>query len=222
MAAPEAKCGLAIAVLSVMRRMRRRKTTIQWTDRLAGLAAEDDTDDENPSSGTTTKGRNIPKIHIEAVAVSLRLEGPYFTPADPAQYNTVVSLVAGTGISGALAIAGAFKEMERQFSLSVSTGDNILASKCLTGRGQQDISVEEKEKLSISSVKRENICTRCIVVWSVREENFIELPDLKSISLSPYLYHPVLTFNQVHRPQISRSESISLETADQEFQQKRL
>jgi NAD(P)H-flavin reductase len=39
----------------------------------------------------------------------MRLEGPYFTPANPERYETVICLVAGTGVSGALAIAAAFQ-----------------------------------------------------------------------------------------------------------------
>lgn len=42
--------------------------------------------------------------------MALRLEGPYFSPADPSRYDVVVCLVAGTGVSGALAIAAAFTE----------------------------------------------------------------------------------------------------------------
>ncbi|KAI5370368.1 Putative ferric reductase transmembrane component-like domain-containing protein [Septoria linicola] len=45
--------------------------------------------------------------------LSLRLEGPYFTAAKPTAYRTVVCLVAGTGISGAIAIAWAFDAQNR-------------------------------------------------------------------------------------------------------------
>ena len=47
-------------------------------------------------------------INTAHAAIGVRAEGQYFTPADPARYHTVVCIVAGTGISGALAIIGAF------------------------------------------------------------------------------------------------------------------
>ncbi|KAL8792200.1 MAG: hypothetical protein Q9195_005222 [Heterodermia aff. obscurata] len=68
----------------------------QWTNKLASLVE----DAQLLESGTMRPPT--------AITTSLRLEGPYFTPADPATYSTVICLVAGTGISGAIAIAAAY------------------------------------------------------------------------------------------------------------------
>lgn len=42
--------------------------------------------------------------------ISLRLEGLYFTPADPSRYQTVVCLVAGTGISSGKSLVKSIKK----------------------------------------------------------------------------------------------------------------
>ena len=52
-------------------------------------------------------------INVKGTEVSLRLEGPYFCAAEPSRYEIVVCLVAGTGISGAIAIGASFNESMR-------------------------------------------------------------------------------------------------------------
>lgn len=83
------------------------------------------------------------------IDVALRLEGPYFSPADPSRYHKVVCLVAGTGISGAIAIAGAFAESQRSRVQSTS------------------------EKASLPSTSP---WQKCVVIWSVKSSDFVELP----------------------------------------------
>ncbi|KUJ09556.1 uncharacterized protein LY89DRAFT_675728 [Mollisia scopiformis] len=138
-----------------MRCLRRRTPSAQWTNKLAGFSQDID----NSSSSTNDSSSTLSTL-TKGLPVSLRLEGPYFTPADPYRYKTVICIVAGTGVSGALAIAGAFKELERQ-SLQVTSTPNSEA--------------ERK-----SSVSTSRIWTRCVVIWSVREEHFIQLPELSS------------------------------------------
>ncbi len=96
--------------------------------------------------------------------ISVRLEGPYFTPADPARYNTVICLVAGTGISGAIAIAGAFAKIIRDKAECCDTGGKTCTL------------------YDPSTV----VWKRCVIVWSVREEDYVELPLLQRI-LTPLL-----------------------------------
>lgn len=89
------------------------------------------------------------------VDVALRLEGPYFSPADASRYDTVVCLVAGTGISGAIAIAAAF---------NASAQDS-------TERGQKG-----------DEVHRASRWRRCVIVWSVKETDDIELPFIQPMA----------------------------------------
>ncbi len=158
--AQEAKRGFAPAMFGMVRRLRRRRPQSQWTNKLASIAVE---------NGSAPYAKGIP--------VSLRLEGPYFTPADPARYRTVVCLVAGTGVSGALAIAGMFKELERK-AASVIINDRNLG-KHPHGEGKVDDLVD-REISQVQPPLHRRVWTRCIVLWSVREDCFITLPDLKS------------------------------------------
>ena len=89
-----------------------------------------------------------------SIPVRLRLEGPYFSPADPHRYDTVVCMVAGTGISGALAIASAFNH--------VAPND---APPSGTTRTQ--------------SLRR---WRRCIIIWSVKADDDIALPFLEPMA----------------------------------------
>lgn len=86
---------------------REEKTSKQWTNKLASLADADSSDGSMPEK--VDDPEQYPGAHVSTLAnTSLRLEGPYFTPANPALYDTVICLVAGTGVSGAIAIAAAF------------------------------------------------------------------------------------------------------------------
>ncbi|KAH7327415.1 hypothetical protein BKA65DRAFT_566857 [Rhexocercosporidium sp. MPI-PUGE-AT-0058] len=156
---PEAKRGFAPTIFGMVRRIRRRKSQSQWTNKLASLAAEDGRIKRKRTSDGLELGNG-------GFQVSLRLEGPYFTPADPKRYRTVVCLVAGTGVSGALAIASMFKELERQ---DVTPTINS-ASKL------KELGVEE----SAETLAQTRLWIRCVVLWSVRSDNFIDLPALKT------------------------------------------
>ena len=152
------------------------KPTIQWTDRLAGLADQPETP-PGDIEGSTLGAQQRPMLSKHSTAASLglthrprmvdiglRLEGPYFTPAEPQHYKTAICFVAGTGVSGALAIAGAFVEMKRQ-------------------QAEDD----EKSRLELLNAKSCSaaypaagaIWERCLVVWSVREDEYVDLPYLK-------------------------------------------
>ena len=106
----------------IFRGKKQRVQSTQWTARLAALV------DEHHSS--SPKQQSDPDIDMEKSAVmfnpeeiridvALRLEGPYFSPADPSRYNTVVCLVAGTGVSGAIAIAAAFNYAARNDTANI-------------------------------------------------------------------------------------------------------
>jgi hypothetical protein len=169
---PELKTGF---IPIFMTRLRHGGHSTQWTNKLAGFAQDEDASRSsmttNRDSDTYVPGKGLP--------VSIRLEGPYFTPAETYRYNTVVCIVAGTGISGALAIAGAFKELEKQStSNTVSTNsNNILA---ISKEGSLETKSEMERKSSFTSNNGTHRWTRCIIIWSVREDHYIELPELES------------------------------------------
>lgn len=178
----EAKWGLVPAIFGAWRRMRRRarpKERLQWTARLAGLsekakhdemvriATQDSNGDLNRLETTQTRTPSS----LRGVPVNLRLEGPYFTPANPAAYETVVCLVAGTGVSGALAIIGAFKEIERK-RLDVEGSTVDLGPEC-------DDACQQARNEMNGGNKR--VWRRLVVVWSVRENDFVALEDLQSL-----------------------------------------
>ncbi|KAI4157934.1 MAG: hypothetical protein L6R39_000566 [Caloplaca ligustica] len=115
---------------------------VEWTDKLAS-SLDHKIMEQNEIS---LEGQ-------ESLDLALRLEGPYFSPADPSRYHTVVCLVAGTGISGAIAIAGAFCALQR---LRVTAGP-----------------------VSPKPLHPGAAWRRCIVIWSVREKDYIDLPCLE-------------------------------------------
>ncbi|KAJ5383011.1 hypothetical protein N7517_000922 [Penicillium concentricum] len=83
--------------------------TLQWTDKLAGLAdnyrplstsgdnfsTNQSIDTSSIESSNKSQVRTYPSPGVE---ISLRLEGPYFSEADPWRYRTAICFVAGTGI----------------------------------------------------------------------------------------------------------------------------
>lgn len=91
-----------------------------------------------------------------SVDLALRLEGPYFSPADPSRYHTVVCLVAGTGISGAIAIAGAFSALQTSHSAAA------------LGNPTPNFSLP--------------VWRRCIINWSVRETDYSDILPLMPTS----------------------------------------
>ena len=171
---------------------KRRTPKLQWTNRLAGLV-----DDPEPRSSTASPSNSVTHDQSKSnadpppsaqgkehptVDVPLRLEGPYFTPVDPARYRTVVCFVAGTGVSGAIAIANAFTELERERSTPLKfPGDTPVKTNPHPFEGQPT-----------------QVWQRCVVVWSVREEDYVDLPFLQGqrpLSLpcsQPYPYPVIL------------------------------
>lgn len=132
----------------------------QWTNKLADLVHQDDqpteTAVESRSKGNAVQSNSRAMTSLDdsppKIDISLRLEGPYFSPAYPSSYSTVVCLVAGTGISGAIAVAGAFTEVQR-LRAAAKDEDTCCASGATTVLWQ-----------------------RCIIIWTVRSEDWIELP----------------------------------------------
>lgn len=134
-----------------------QKRGTQWTSRLAALV--DDEEGGRQSSGPVVRKSNTSNPSPEEtghnsnheVSTSVRLEGPYFTYANPEAYKTVICLVAGTGLSGAIAIAAAFKAQQSRIRSACSA--------------------------SATTVGRAGGCwERCIVHWTVRESNFVKVP----------------------------------------------
>lgn len=122
------------------------KKATQWTNRLGSLVDEDvgsaRTDDKEASAGTNVLG--WPDVEARRADTELRLEGPYFTPANPEQFRTVICFGAGTGLSGCLAIAAAFNARHAS--------------------------------------KNSGIWQRCIVIWSVRERDYVDMPFFDGVT----------------------------------------
>jgi hypothetical protein len=144
------------------------KPTLQWTDKLASVADKSTSLLASGENSGINQSSGAPSIELDGetpstayssqdVDVSLRLEGPYFTAVNPSRYKTVICYVAGTGISGAIAIARAFLAQKRQQRTALEDG---------CGWGPNDRPTT-------------SICERCVVIWSVRAENYIDLPYIK-------------------------------------------
>ncbi|MCJ1432439.1 hypothetical protein MMC27_001795 [Xylographa pallens] len=166
------------------------KPSFQWTDKLAGLAdrapsisadVEKSALDRSSSTlpfGQSQTGHLDQSQPLSMVDIGLRLEGPYFTPADPSRYKTVICFVAGTGVSGAIAIAAAFIDMKRQ-QMDTRKEDTLSSSK-------EVLSVPalcSSSKYSASSTWQ-----RCVVFWSVRADDYVELPFFNDPSSSLELH----------------------------------
>ena len=133
------------------------KKSTQWTNRLASLA-----DEEKAEANPTTPTELSDTMASYGVEVPLRLEGPYFTPADPAAYKTVICLVAGTGLSGAIAIAAAFHAQKANKPRSDTKAAALIG--------------HEASATAAESSRRWN---RCIVIWVVREKDYVDMPFFK-------------------------------------------
>lgn len=122
------------------------KKGIEWTEKLAS-SLDPAIERDFVSSGRQEHG-------LQASSdLALRLEGPYFSPADPSRYHAVVCLVAGTGVSGAIAIAGAFRALQR------SRVTNVPAPSIHERLGPR--------------------WQTCTIAWSVRENDYTDLPFLE-------------------------------------------
>lgn len=112
-----------------------------------------------------------------SVPISIRLEGPFFTAVNPTHYRTVVCIVGGAGINGAIAIASAYQQL-----------DNIEAQERMN-RPQRSKSPTGLQKLfaepddcdtglcSLPNLQN-RIWRRCVIIWVVNEEDYIEPPGL--------------------------------------------
>ena len=149
-------------------RKKRKNGAHQWTNKLASVTDRPEWD-KTGIAGPASAGRH-PLVSFDSnysfpsENVALRLEGPYFTPAEPARYNTVVCLVAGTGVSGAIAIARAFVELE--------------SSHCCARKGPDSDGPPLARPPSFSE-SSSRVWRKCVVVWSVRDGDQVSLPFYK-------------------------------------------
>jgi hypothetical protein len=145
------------------------KPTFQWTDKLASIADGSKTLLRSRDNSSIDQPSGTPSIELNGeiesstcssqnVDVPLRLEGPYFTVADPSRYKTVICIVAGTGVSGAIAIARSFLEQKRQQMAALEIGGVW----------------EPNSKLANKSTWE-----RCVIIWSVGTEAYINLPYME-------------------------------------------
>ena len=173
---------------------REEKSSKQWTNKLASLVedipATEKLEGEQQLQGSESLTRHIPPTHH----TSLRLEGPYFTPANPHLYSTVICLVAGTGISGAIAIAAAFNAQsstpklpqEQAIPISIPAAPKPTeAGADASAKIPTAAAVIRPSSPTTSTVAIQNgpspirTWKRCIIVWSVREADYIKLPFFK-------------------------------------------
>ena len=144
----------------------------QWTNKLADLVDEATINLSPPSEKLDLEDADSQRRRLSGqYQTSLRLEGPYFTPANPASYDTVICLVAGTGVTGAIAIAEAFRQQPAIDALGPETtvsGDERI--RCAPLERNASIST------SLAPLKAPSIWKRCVVVWTVREADYIDLP----------------------------------------------
>ena len=177
------KLGFAPSLLGLVRRMRKQEKCSQWTNRLASLVDKETPESENKHAENGPHAKSIhSQTPLRSVPVSLRLEGPYFTAADPARYNNVVCIVAGTGVSGALAIVAAFQELERSSFTMVEQNETCSMGRNERRSGEETLNAKCSRAGSNISVPREKVWRRCIVIWSVREDDYIGLPGLRGLS----------------------------------------
>lgn len=155
---------------SITEKTPERRLKREWTNKLAELVDEATLDLSPPSEKMEESDLQRQRLSTQ-YQITLRLEGPYFTPANPASYDTVICLVAGTGVSGAIAIAAAFRQ---QLMIEDSQPEATLF-------GHEKMNGAPLERnFSISSFLppsgAASIWKRCVVVWSVREADYIDLP----------------------------------------------
>lgn len=134
-----------------------------------------------PVDSCSWEDRTVEAGELEpGVNTTVRMEGPYFTPANPERFKTVVCLVAGTGLSGAIAIAAAFRAQKTGFVA------NSKASK--SGAVSAPPLACTVPPASLGRWQR------CIVIWTVREKDYAEMPFFDGkFSTSTLAYLPKLT-----------------------------
>lgn len=111
--------------------------------------------------------------------IPLHLEGPYFTPSDPAAHATVICLVAGTGVSGALAIAHAFAASRDSTGYSTS-----VPSRRGSGSAASRPTCAGLASATAAPPPPPPAWRRCLVLWSVRAADHIDL-----LAHFPALHH---------------------------------
>ncbi|KAL8776472.1 MAG: hypothetical protein Q9194_003127 [Teloschistes cf. exilis] len=141
---PPRRCARLSAIFS--RPSKNAKKGTEWTEKLASSL------DPAIERDYISPGRQEHGLQASS-DLALRLEGPYFSPADPSRYHAVVCLVAGTGVSGAIAIAGAFRALQHS-------------------RVTNEPAPSIHERLG----PRWQTCT---IAWSVRENDYTDLPFLE-------------------------------------------
>jgi hypothetical protein len=137
------------------------KKSTQWTNKLASLVDEEKSEvtQEDRRTLTGQSSTNLPEnMQGYEVGTTLRLEGPYFTPANPEAYKTVICFVAGTGLSGAIAIAAAFKAQRERPRTAAKAVTTISGPTCTM---TSDLPMYWE---------------RCVVIWSVRENDYVDMP----------------------------------------------
>ena len=147
----------------------RRQANMQWTNKLASIIDEEQGKlNEDESQVVVNADPSRPSVQT-----ALRLEGPYFTFANPSAYRTAICLVAGTGLSGALAIASAFVAQNnvptantKGKSSGLGGPDNTIGPSCSTD----------------GTLRPAPRWDRCVVVWSVRESQYADMPFFHSKS----------------------------------------
>lgn len=154
----------------------------QWTSRLASLADEEhgtgtpavvdskarfDSSDQSSARSLSLYSFDESEQHAD---LRLRLEGPYFTAANPMRYKTVVCLVAGTGVTGAMAIAAAFRAHE----------DCEKCSQSSNKEGIRRTDTDSKPRLECRERWR-----RCIIVWSIRESEYVDFAMINNGKITP-------------------------------------
>jgi hypothetical protein len=136
------------------------KKSTQWTNKLASLIDEEKSELEQDKriltgQSSTSLSENMTRYEV---GTTLRLEGPYFTPANPEAYKTVICFVAGTGLSGAIAIAAAFKAQRARPRKAIKSGTVVSGPTCAM---ESDTPMHWE---------------RCVVIWSVRENDHVDMP----------------------------------------------
>ncbi|MCJ1310719.1 hypothetical protein MMC25_004385 [Agyrium rufum] len=168
------------------------KKSSQWTSRLASLVDEEKAETvsstgDDPAQWRTSLSVAESKRAAEyGVETPLRLEGPYFTPADPERFETVVCLVAGTGLSGAIAITAAYQAHRARSQSMTETPTATTATTCriATDSGGQ--------------------WRRCVVVWTVREKDAITMPFIEALKCDGLEIQTHKTGGTQPRPDMSR------------------
>lgn len=166
------KSKASSSLVSATEKNPERRLKREWTNKLADLVDEAAVDFSPPSENTEETETDSQRQRQSAQnQISLRLEGPYFTPANPASYDTVICLVAGTGVTGAIAIAAAFRNQPMLEALELEI--NKFGHETIHGAPlERNFSISSYSAPSV----RGGIWKRCVILWSVRETEFIDLP----------------------------------------------